>query len=245
VLAPILSASILLCAACQKADPAKGVSDSQATKSQTPDWENPEALKAIIADAALLGSLDKAIVDGERLQFEPDSEVPYTGWKKKLHDNGHVAALAQYKAGKPEGAIIEWREDGTKESVSHRGTRGITATTSWYPNGNKKLESSRTGEPEERLTKWFENGQKAKEITLNEGVLEGPFTYWHENGQKSQHGTFKAGKLEGSLATWHDNGERAVESFYKDGKLEGMGSSWNRDGTLWERVEFRDGQRVE
>ena len=40
---------------------------------------------------------------------------PYTGWIKKFHDNGKVAALGRLKDGKPDGLWTLWRDDGQKE----------------------------------------------------------------------------------------------------------------------------------
>ena len=41
--------------------------------------------------------------------------LTYSGWIKKFHDNGKVAALGMLKGGKPDGLWTLWDEDGQKE----------------------------------------------------------------------------------------------------------------------------------
>ena len=48
----------------------------------------------------------------------PGNPEPYTGWIKKFHDNGEVAALGALKNGKPEGLWTLWDDDGEKSEES-------------------------------------------------------------------------------------------------------------------------------
>ena len=48
----------------------------------------------------------------------PNSQIPYTGWTKKLHPNGKVALLGALKDGKPDGLWTWWDGDGQKEQQS-------------------------------------------------------------------------------------------------------------------------------
>jgi len=91
--------------------------------------------------------------------------------------------FATVKDGKPKGLIIEWYENGQKESEV----------------------TFKDGEQDGLWTEWRENGQKKEEKTYKDGELDGLLTYWYENGQKKQEQIYKEGELT-SEKYWDEDG---------------------------------------
>jgi antitoxin component YwqK of YwqJK toxin-antitoxin module len=61
----------------------------------------------------------------------------YTGWVKKMYDNGQIRVLMQVKDGKTDGLEMEWYSNGQKSSEeTHKDGKLITAVA-WKPNGEK------------------------------------------------------------------------------------------------------------
>ena len=76
-----------------------------------PDLSAPKILEGLIGKAVKWETLKQ--VGG--LYHVAGNPEPYTGWTKKFHDNGKVAALGMLKGGKPDGLWTLWGEDGRKE----------------------------------------------------------------------------------------------------------------------------------
>jgi hypothetical protein len=65
------------------------------------DFNNAEALKKILAEAILRDALKERGAEGAKLFYAPDTQIPYTGWAKKLYDNGKLKSLGYCRDGKP------------------------------------------------------------------------------------------------------------------------------------------------
>ena len=89
-----------------------------------PDLDDPKTLKEIAGKAVSWDTLKQVGL----LYYAAGNPEPYTGWIKKFHDNGKVAALGMLKDGRPDGQWTLWYEDGRKEEESR------------YINGLKILE---------------------------------------------------------------------------------------------------------
>ncbi len=79
-----------------------------------PDLDDPKTLEGIVGKAVMWDTL----ISIGSLYHLPGNPDPYTGWIKKLHDNGKVAALGALKNGKPDGLWSTWDDDGRKEEES-------------------------------------------------------------------------------------------------------------------------------
>lgn len=181
------------------------------------DLDNPETLKKILEKAISRDKLQlrgpqgeelvfegeflkelksKSCPSGEELFYEVGSEIPLTGWFKRVYPNGKVHYLGRAKEGKQDGPYIEWND-----------------------NGQKKDECTfKDGKIEGVFTRWHDNGQKEAEATFKDGKAHGVSLSWWENGQKSEEKTFKDGKPEGVLTAWNRKGEKIRELTFKDGK---------------------------
>lgn len=155
---------------------AEEVADAQ----KRPDLTNAASLKKILEEALLNDLLKERGPEGEKVFYAPDAQIPYTGWAKKLHDNGKLKSLGTYKNGKLEGLITKWHENGQKVGeVTYK-----------------------DGKQEGLATMWNENGVKEAEFTYKEGKQEGPYAKWYENGKKAEEGIYKNGQME----RFHSNG---------------------------------------
>jgi antitoxin component YwqK of YwqJK toxin-antitoxin module len=71
------------------------------------------------------------------------------------------------------------------------------------------------------------------QVTLENGVMDGPYVGYWNNGQLFNKGTYKDDKKHGPWVTYHDNGQLMWKGTYKDGKMDGSWVSYNKDGTVW------------
>ena len=99
--------------------------------------DDPETLDGIIAEAIDGKKLQVRGKEGEKLAYAPNQETPYTGWVKRMYDNGQIEALAQVKDGKPVGPMTEWRKNGQKKSETTKKDGKLMSVVIWKPNGEK------------------------------------------------------------------------------------------------------------
>ena len=149
-----------------------------------PNLNDPATLERILVEALDLDVMEKRGEEGEELFHAPDSQEPYTGWVKRMYENGKVRYLLQIKDGKEHG-LSTW----------------------WYDNGQKKGETNyKDGKPHGLETVWHENGQKEYEINYKDGKKHGLMTWWHENGQKRWEANYKDDELHGLGTEWDAEG---------------------------------------
>ena len=70
------------------------------SSSETIDLDYNETLAKIIAKAIDMGTLQKRSKAGEEFSYAPVEQIPYTGWTKRMYDDGKLGDLKQYKDGK-------------------------------------------------------------------------------------------------------------------------------------------------
>jgi hypothetical protein len=161
--------------------------------------DDPKVLEMIIKQAGGWKSIEQRDGRGPSYQkglfIKKEHETAYTGWVKKIYDNGKVQRLAQIKNGMGNG----WH-------------------MVWYPNGQMSEKFS-AGMELDRYTSWYENGNKKEERTLKGFSLEGLSTSWHENGKKESEMTFKNGKVDGPSTTWDKEGNVTRETRFKSARL--------------------------
>jgi hypothetical protein len=56
------------------------------------DLDDPKALAKILEKALPLGKLQERGPKGEELKYAPNSQEPFTGWAKRVYDNGKGGA---------------------------------------------------------------------------------------------------------------------------------------------------------
>jgi len=191
-----------------------------------PDLDNPKVREKILKEAVVFESLERRRPEGETLAYreslayQAGKKTPYTGWAKRVYDNGQVEELSHFKDGRPDGLWTGWHENGRKASEAH------------FKDGKAKV------------TSWHESGKKAGEKYFKDGTGEGLHTRWYDNGQKMQEAHYKDGKEDGLWTGWHKNGQKAHEVHFKNGKKDGPWTEWDEDGKVVKQTRYKDGVEV-
>lgn len=180
---------------------------------------DPVTLEKILAEALEGNTFRKKGKEGEELYYASNEQTPYTGWAKKMHDNGLLKELIQLKDGKLDGLSMLWYKNERKERQ-----------VNW-----------KVGKREGLRTEWHRNGQKRTQEKYKDGKLDGLATIWYDNGQKKGEGRNVAGKLASAMA-WKPNGEKCPFTNVKDGN--GVVVLYDDDGREKERFTFKEGEIV-
>jgi hypothetical protein len=102
------------------------------------DLDDPKVLAKITEQALPLVELQERGPKGEELLYPPNSQIPYTGWTKRVHDNGKVEMLSHYKDGKIEGPETRWHDNGQMSlKITYKNGRLEGLWTTWDENGKK------------------------------------------------------------------------------------------------------------
>ena len=209
----------------------------------SPDLDDPETLDKIIAEAIDSDNLQKRVKEGEELLYAPNEQKPFTGWVKRMWDNGQVMHLYSYKDGERDGLETEWYENGQKkEEGNYKDGKVEGLATAWHKNGHKMMEGNyKDGKRDRILTMWYENGRKKWEGNFRDGKENGLSTAWYENGRKKAEGNFKDDKIM-SAEAWKPNGEKCPVTNVKDGN--GVVVFYYDDGTELSRSKYSNGKEV-
>ena len=154
--------------------------ESNQTSAETPEaktaqddkinLDDNEILDKIIAGAIDLDKLQRKEKEGEILYYAPNKQTPYTGWVKRMHGNGQIAWLVQYKDGK------KWK--------------GLCMA--WYENGQKNFEGRwKKSKKPWTVVVWKPNGEKCPDTNLKDG--NGVLVYYDNDGREFMRTIFKNG----------------------------------------------------
>ena len=161
-----------------------------------PNLDDPAKLEKTLAEALNLSVIEKRGDEGEELFHAPDSQEPYTGWVKRMYENGKVHGLLQIKKGKPHGLATMWHENGQKRGE----------------------DNYKDGKMNGLTTTWYENGQKRRETNYVDGELNGLWKGWYENGQKRRETNYVDGKKHGLHTEWDGNGKVTSQTKWENGE---------------------------
>ena len=163
--------------------------DSLEYHKSNPNLDDAIIRKNILAEAIDAEDLEWRGEEGDELAFTPNSETPYTGWVRDMHENQRINILGQYVDGKQHGL-----------------------STEWYESGKKKSEGSFKDNEKQGLYRWWhENGKKKYEVTYKDGKEHGLLTAWSENGKKISEANMKNHNRHGLETEWHDNRKKKTE----------------------------------
>lgn len=248
-----------------------GCSDSPKTKSSNSiDLENTEVLDKIIEGAIYDHKLQKRGDEGEELVYLTNKQTPYTGWVKKMWENGQVKELGHFKNGELDGLKNTWYENGQKENeATYKKGRRNGVCTRWWNSGHKHNEINyKYGEIEKGII-WNSRGIKIGELKQKDGELLRTFwieghwdikyeqnykegevylcTGWYENGQKHSVINFIKGKQNGLRTLWYKNGQKKEEGnfkYHREGgpKKHGSHTYWYKTGDKSHEVYHVNGR---
>ncbi len=140
----------------------------EAVQEEAIDWDDLATLDKIIAGAIDNEKIQSRGEEGEKLVYAPNQQTPYSGWAKRMYDNGQIEWLFQFSDGKWDGPA-----------------------TAWYTNGQKKLEQIYKDGKLMTARSWKPNGEKCPETNVVNG--NGVRVWYREDGTEEARWTFKDG----------------------------------------------------
>ena len=124
------------------------------------------------------------------------------GSYKSYYENGQIQEEKTYNNGVLDGPFKFYNLDG---KIEEEGTMKSDKIYGYY-----KQYEYLNGDNYDKLS---------FEITLKNGIPNGPSKSYYENGQIQEEGTFKDDKKNGLWKSYHENGKVKLEEIYKDGEL--------------------------
>ncbi|MFP6901377.1 MAG: GYF domain-containing protein [Opitutales bacterium] len=164
-------------------------------------------------DPEVLGDVLEEAIEVNQVAAQ---QAPYTGWAKKMHDNGKVDNLTFHMEGKPDGPSVTWYPGGQKFMEAHfTDGKQDGSWTLWHENGRKKGEGQyKAGGPDGTSIHWYSSGEKMGEHHHEDGKLMSA-TVWKPNGVKCFLTNVRKGN--GVLVTYHESGTEWFRSNYENG----------------------------
>jgi|TARA_B110000902_G_scaffold125559_1_gene146538 antitoxin component YwqK of YwqJK toxin-antitoxin module len=136
------------------------------------------------------------LVERQGIQYEVNSQTPFTGIVVDYYENGQLSSKGNYKDGKKDGLWEYFDENGQLRFKSN------------YKDGKEDgLQES-----------YYENGQLWTKVNGKDGKEDGLYEKYHENGQLRIKGNLKDGKLDGLTERYDENGQLKDKICFKNGK---------------------------
>jgi antitoxin component YwqK of YwqJK toxin-antitoxin module len=166
------------------------------------------------------------------------------GLWKEYHENGKVSTEATYKAGKLNGTLVEYDNDGHKYNEKVYKNDVLTKDT-WYNTKGNVLGSFDIGKGEVNVTEYYPNGAEQGRGNYYNGNKMEEWVYYDENGWKSSSVTYVFGIMHGPLKTFHPNGKVSLETTYAYGYEHGYHKEWHINGEIasegWVQYDMKQG----
>ena len=103
-----------------------------------PNLDDAKTLDKILAEAIDDDKIqERGQTWSEIFLYAPNEQEPYTGWIKKMYDNGQVQILFHTKNGKKDGLTTQWYESGQKELERTFKDGKLISSEFWKTNGEK------------------------------------------------------------------------------------------------------------
>jgi antitoxin component YwqK of YwqJK toxin-antitoxin module len=90
---------------------------------------------------------------------------------------------------------------------------------------------------------YYDSGSKKVEMTVVEGVKQGPSTLFFENGKVKEVRSYFNNKMDGTWLTYDTSGVKTGEANYKSGKKHGKWFIWDENGTKRYEMSYNDGAK--
>ncbi len=161
------------------------------------------------------------------------------------YDNGKSMATRYYQAGRLQGPVKAWYQDGTPWlEGAYENDIPTGKWRTWGRSGNLLWSAAYAkGDKEGVWQEWFADGQRKSRSKFSKGKAEGGYQEWYPNGKVRLRGEFHAGKREGVEAAWYPDGDRLYSARYAGGQLEGDFFQWHPGGKLRLHCRFAKGRK--
>jgi len=106
-----------------------------------------------------------------------------------------------------------------------------------YHNENNELYSG-------TYIEFYTNGNKRIELSLKNGIVDGPVTLYFESGQISEIRSYDQGKMDGTWSTFNNEGVKIGMASYKENIKSGEWFIWDDTGTLRFEMHYTHGKKT-
>lgn len=168
----------------------------------------------------------------EGIAYPKGDTVPYSGTVDAMNEMGTKASSVEYKDGVPDGILLSWYPNGTKQVEGElHGKVHAGVWKAWYESGQLKRQGAfKDGKEEGTFTWYFEDGKKSKEGSYREGVEDGMWSWYHDNGRLMQQGALKGDTSEGVWKEWYPDGKPKMVGTFVNGEKHGEWTWWDAKG---------------
>ncbi|MEO5585483.1 MAG: toxin-antitoxin system YwqK family antitoxin, partial [Flavobacteriales bacterium] len=168
----------------------------------------------------------------EGIAYPKGSTVAFTGTAVAMNEMGTKASTVEYKDGMPDGILLSWYPNGTKQVEGElHGKVHVGVWKAWYESGQLKRQGAfKDGKEEGTFTWYFEDGKKSKEGSYREGVEDGMWSWYHDNGRLMQQGVLKGDTSEGVWKEWYPDGKPKMVGTFVNGEKHGEWTWWDAKG---------------
>lgn len=112
-----------------------------------------------------------------------------------------------------------------------------------YINDNENSANLYNGELFNGILSETKNGIKS-ELTVKEGVVEGPATYYYASGNLMEQGMFTKGQKDQKWLRYNENGTTSAIAFYNLGKKTGTWLVYDENGKKRFEMNYTDGEKT-
>ena len=173
-------------------------------------------------------------MDGERIEYKNDKIVRKQEFKNNIaegydlvyYDSGEVLDSLFYVNGLQSGIQKRYYENGNLKGLMNINSHtGLVAEHSvakkYHENGKLWVESryNSNGKEHGQKTIYYDNGQLYKNMSLNNGIIEGEFKQYYKNGVVSIQSIYKSGKKNGYCKMYYENGELLSDANFVDNRI--------------------------
>jgi antitoxin component YwqK of YwqJK toxin-antitoxin module len=263
----LVSLLLLLASFCGCGDSTTYDSSSdEISEEKSVEVKASQANENVLQDAVDFSKLQNR----NQVAFLPNTEVPFSGFAKRLYRNEQVELLIEIKQGYVV-SVKQWMQNGIpraefqvipnslsidkvpfeisvgnasgfEEIVQSLHLRLTGDAKFCYENGQVGLEGSfANGRAQGELKIFHANGQVAFAANMIEGQRDGLVEYWYENGQRRSSTYFKSGQRSGLHESWFSNGIKSIKSNYSDDNRDGQTVIRYESGAIQKEAFYRNG----
>lgn len=185
----------------------------------------------------------ESLVSKDGKAYEKGATAPFTGKAIKYFPNGDIQTSLEYKAGLPDGEIINWYKKDVKqlEGFVENGLKtGVWKL--YFENGKLKKQTTYKYNLENgEESFWFEDGTLQKRGSYTNGQLHGKYEWFYENGQKKQEGFYVFAKEDSTWSDWYENGKPKMVGHFTNFEKNGAWTWWDENGNVTQSKTYKNG----
>lgn len=124
---------------------------------------------------------------------------------------------------------LDWEDDHDKTSRCEYIFFGLLLTGCWQKDVGRS---------------YYQPWKIMTEVTLRNGMLDGPAAMFYESGAKMSEANYREGFLDGKSILYYQNGRMKSTAIYKDGYLNRPSVEWSETGLVIAEADIKLGKVV-